>query len=71
MKIKNLLQGALVKNTRSGEIGILVKEDRSIENLKTDGTIYYEVLDKNGHIARWFKNNIIPVGEEIDRDTRP
>tara|TARA_R100000152_G_C6649929_1_gene91849 strand:+ start:407 stop:622 length:216 start_codon:yes stop_codon:yes gene_type:complete len=71
MKTRNLSQGALVKNIRSGEMGILVKEDRCIENLRTDGTIYYEVLDKNGNIKRWFRNNIIPVGEEIDRDTRP
>ena len=68
MKTKGFAFGTLVKNTRSGEIGLLVKEDRNIENLRTDGTIYYEVLNKNGLIDKWFKNNIVPVGEEIDRD---
>ena len=68
--LEYLEHGVLVKNIRSGEIGILVKEDSNIENLATDGTIYYEVLNKHGNITKWFKNNIALLGEEIDWDTR-
>ena len=63
MKI-NFLKGDLVKNTRSGEVGVLIGEDVSCVNQNTDGTIYYQVLSKNGSISRWFKNHITSVEVE-------
>ena len=65
----NLLKGELVKNSRSGEVGILIGEELSSDQ-SSDGTIYYKVLSKNGSISSWFKNHIEKVEAENERTDR-
>ena len=65
----DLLKGELVKNSRSGEVGILIGEELHSDQ-NSDGTIYYKVLSKNGRINSWFKNHIEKVEVENERANR-
>ena len=68
MRTRFFSKGDLVKNTRSGEVGVVVKEDSICENQNSDGTMYYRVLSKDGTVMSWFKNHIVSVGVEDDGD---
>jgi len=63
MKIKDFKKGCLVKNTRSDEIGVIVKDEPDCTN---NDSQYYKVLT-DGKIVSWFKPNIEIYNERTSR----
>jgi len=68
MKTKLFSIGELVRNTRSGEIGVIVKSNNigPINTQINDDTIYYSVLSKDGKVTSWFKSHIAYVESEYE-----
>ena len=60
----NISKGSLVKNVRSNEIGVVVEENRAINDSQ-----YYKVL-LDGKIVSWFKPNIKTVEASDERTCR-
>lgn len=68
MKTKLFSIGDLVRNTRTEELGVIVKSNNiGPRNTQiNDDTIYYSVLSKDGKVTSWFKSHIASVESEYE-----